>query len=78
MLDVNPKLEFSALQAVLKCEKLKKLEIPEHLKKMADQLEASERDKYDRVIQPDDDGYSYRDHNDWPSALIHFPTWTVS
>ncbi|CAB4011243.1 Hypothetical predicted protein, partial [Paramuricea clavata] len=59
MLDFNPKLELSALQAVLKCKKLKKLEIPEHLKEMADQLKASERDKYDRVIQPDNDGYSY-------------------
>jgi hypothetical protein len=64
-LEGNPELELLALKAVLKCEKLLKLKIPEHLRHRVNELNTLEQDKFNKVIQPA--GYDYSedpDHDD--------------
>jgi hypothetical protein len=64
-LEGNPELEMLALKAVLECEKLLKLKIPEHLRHRVNELNTLEQDKFNKVIQPA--GYDYSedpDHDD--------------
>jgi hypothetical protein len=64
-LEGNPELELLALKAVLECEKLLKLTIPEHLQHRVNELNTLEQDKFNKVIQPA--AYVYNedpDHDD--------------
>lgn len=72
----NSKLELSALKVILKCEKLQKLEIPEHLENREGGLNERERSKFKDVTNragdddDDDSNDGYGDSSDGVANVL--------